>query len=98
VLAFFRKLPLTGRTVAARVGRRFAAFAHVPYEEPHARRELVHLMDDLDIGHDSQSLAIGNKAQQFRWRRFAYVPRAIKDGPNQKVPKWCAAQRGRGWL
>jgi uncharacterized iron-regulated protein len=75
VLVFFQKLPNTARTVAARVGRRFAAFAHVPYEDARARRELVHLMDDLDIGHDSQSLATGNKAQQFRWWRFANVPR-----------------------
>jgi hypothetical protein len=69
VLASFQKLPTTARTVAARVGRRFAAFAHVPYEDAHARRELVQLMDDLDIGHDRRYLA---KGLRFGARAVAY--------------------------
>jgi hypothetical protein len=58
VLALLQKLVTTARTVAARVERRFAAFAHIPYEDAHAQRELVHLMDDLDIGHGSQSFSL----------------------------------------
>jgi hypothetical protein len=47
VLAGFQKVPATTRTVAARVARCFATFAHVPYETAVVQQEFE-LMDNYD--------------------------------------------------
>jgi hypothetical protein len=48
VIAPLQKVPMTIRTIIARVERRFADFAQIPYQDAYTQQELSRFLDEFE--------------------------------------------------
>jgi hypothetical protein len=74
VREYIQKTPMAVRAVIALVERGFAAFAKIPYQDSWSQKELIQLLDELEVANRRTDLTSAN-----------YVPANV---PDRRAAEW----------